>query len=279
MNYIELSIHYQKPDPWYDLIADDLASISFEAFEEREGNLYAYIKKDQFDLQSIKHTATLSKLLDQVQLSHREIEQQNWNEEWESNYKPVVVNEQVLIRAPFHNKQEGFKIDIVIQPKMAFGTGHHETTQLMVGHMLELNLSGKRVLDIGTGTGVLAILAEKLGALDIIAMDTDTWAIENSSENIKVNDCRSIEVLLGSTDEVDAKFDVILANINTNILRDHGAFYFKQLFVGGTIVCSGFLKKDERTVKESYTQNGFTYINCNYFNDWCGIKLVKRGAE
>lgn len=275
MNYIEVSIHYHTEDPWYDLISDDLASIGFEAFEVREGSLHAYIKKDLFHLKGIESTETLTSLKNEVHLSYREIEQRNWNEEWEANYNPISVDDVVYIRAPFHEKKMNHKIDILIQPKMSFGTGHHETTQLMVSLMLSLEMRGKGVLDMGSGTGVLAILAEKLGAQNVTAIDTDPWAVENSLENIKLNHGVNISVQLGSTEKIENEFDIILANINTNILLDHRTKYYKSLIPGGSIVLSGFLKKDERAIEDAYTQLGLACLRSRTIKDWCGMIFIK----
>jgi ribosomal protein L11 methyltransferase len=193
----------------------------------------------------------------------------NWNEEWERNYQPVVIDDLLHIRAPFHPAKEGFKHEILIEPKMSFGTGHHQTTRLMATMMFSLNWQNEKVLDMGTGTGVLAILAEKLGAQTVLAIDNFNWAAENTRENAQRNGCNKVEAQLGDATLLPGRqFSSILANINRNVLLDDMAGYASTLTVGGKLIMSGFLEKDFDKINSHALRLGFELKNKLHLKNW-----------
>ena len=213
-----------------------------------------------------------------VEISYEklEIENRNWNASWEANFDPVEIAQQLYIRAPFHEQKENFNSTIIIQPKMSFGTGHHQTTFLMCEAILRLDLVGKKVLDMGTGTGVLAILSEKKGSKDITAIDIEEWSIENCEENIVLNECAFIDTICGDVNLIDGKkFDVILANINKNILKKHLPKYFDSLCENGLLYLSGFFSTDVSELKTLANQVGFKFISTTVKDEWAILILQK----
>ena len=216
-----------------DIIVAELGQVGFESFTENPDGLEAYIQKRDWSASLLDDIQILQS--EEVTFSYdvKEIEQVNWNEEWEKNFKPIVVANEVSIRAPFH-RNPGRKYDIVIEPKMSFGTGHHETTHLMIQHLMDLNLQGKKVLDMGCGTGILAIFAEMKGAATVDAIDIDNWCYENSLENIERNNCKTISVFEGDASLLKpAAYDLIIANINRNILLKDMPVYTESLKENG----------------------------------------------
>jgi ribosomal protein L11 methyltransferase len=220
-----------------------LEGIGFDSFAEYDAELVAYVPDSQY------HPGKLGEILASVQagLVFSEVlqEEKNWNEEWEKNYPPVLIADRCYIRAPFHPERKDVPHEIIIEPRMAFGTAHHETTAMMIEWLLEMDVNGKILLDMGCGTGVLAILANKLGALDVMAVDNDEWACRNSQDNVLINRVSGCHIVLGDVSAISGKkFDVILANINRNILIRDIPEYIKSLLPGGTLVISGFYKDD-----------------------------------
>lgn len=217
-----------------------LAQSGFESFEEETNSLKAYIKEEDFD------EVKLAGILQIIPVKFRKtvIQQENWNAQWESSFEPILVNDFVAIRAGFHQSVKNVKHEIIITPKMSFGTGHHATTYLMISQMSHLIFAGKSVLDFGTGTGVLSILAEKMGATDICAIDNDEWSIENAKENISANNCRRIKVHKEHAIPGGKKYDVILANINLNVIMQSLTAIAASSETGTLILLSGFLEKD-----------------------------------
>jgi ribosomal protein L11 methyltransferase len=204
------------------------------------------------------------------------IEQQNWNAEWESHFNPVVIDDEVLIRASFHENLQEYPYQITIDPKMSFGTGHHSTTALMIKYMKEIDFRNKRVLDMGSGTGILAIFAKMLGASEITAIDIDEWAVANAAENFKLNDIPDFELLLGGAESIPSrKFDIILANINLNILIEDMPHYSSALLKGGTMVLSGIYKTDLEQVRTAAEQNNLTFRNYKEKNTWIAAVFAK----
>jgi len=211
-----------------DILVAELGSVGFESFTENEDGVVAYIQEADWKESLLNDIQILAS--DEVGFSYEieEIEQVNWNKEWENNFEPIVVENEVSIRAPFHSNPN-LKYDIVIEPKMSFGTGHHETTYLMIKHLMALDLRGKKVLDMGCGTGILAIFAELKGAEQIDAIDIDAWCYENSVENIERNHCQNIKVYEGDASMLKGRaYDVIIANINRNILLNDIGVYAEQ---------------------------------------------------
>lgn len=227
-----------------DILVARLAESGFDGFEEEKNVLKAFISSDAYDehlLQTMAVSAGLN-------FSETIIEETNWNQLWESNFSPVIVDDFVAVRAHFHEPIKEVELEIVITPKMSFGTGHHATTYLMMQQMRQLDFAGKKVLDFGTGTGVLAILAEKSGANKIAAIDNDTWSIENAAENISRNNCSKIDLLLKNSADLQDKFDIILANINKNVILDNFEALSRQINVGGYLLLSGLLADDKQDI-------------------------------
>lgn len=254
-DYIQIQFQDLQPEQIEILIAQ-LSDAAFEGFEEGETSLKAFIRSDVFD------ETTLNDICYKYQVSFEQsvISPENWNQIWESSFEPVEVDDFALVRAHFHPTSTKTTHEIIITPKMSFGTGHHDTTYMMIRAMKDIDFKNKSVLDFGTGTGILAILAEKLGAAQILAIDNDTWAIENSEENIVRNGVKKIELRL--TDKVpDAqKFDVILANINKNVILENLNTLKQQLNANGDLLISGILRDDLNEVQETAKMMNF---NCN----------------
>src|SRR6201996_5712310 len=240
MNYYEL-LFTTKPIEEYqqDLLINELAEIGFDTFEEVEQGFKAYIPSDDFNQDLLEEHLKPYHAMFEFTYEVNVIPQKNWNEVWESNFEPIQIRDQIYVRATFHPQQPEFPYEIVIDPKMAFGTGHHETTSMMMDLMLDAGLKDKKLLDMGCGTGILAILASKLGAKDITAIDYDPVCYESTIENSALNDIKNIKALCGSKEVIpDEQFDVILANINRNILIDQIERYGEVLKVGGEIYFS-----------------------------------------
>lgn len=233
-------------------------------FEQTEESLIAYFPADGFAKSDVL------KVLEAFAPQVSEVAERNWNEEWERNFQPVVVDDFVAVRAHFHPPVTGVEHEIIITPKMSFGTGHHATTYLMMRQMRELDFENKTVFDFGTGTGILGILAEKLGAREIEAIDVDDWSIENAKENFERNGCHRINVALSSN--IPSKtFDVILANINRNVILDYMPSLIKALVANGTILFSGLLAADEEAVKNSAEAVGLRLENKQERQGWISL--------
>lgn len=279
MDYIEVSFTINPISPVVaDVLAAHLADIGFDSFVESEKGMLAYIAKPSLKIELLK--ATVEKVSDYgsiISFSQTEIADRNWNKEWESNFNPISIEKLCYIRAPFHAPEAGYKMELTIEPKMAFGTGHHQTTWLMARELFETNITGKTVLDMGCGTGILAIIAEKLGAANLLAIDNDEWAYRNAIENAEINGCSHIKVELGDAHLLKGKeFDVILANINLNILLADMETYSKSLKTGGTILFSGILTTDIETIKDKIEQTGLIYTKHKTRNDWAMVGCTKK---
>jgi ribosomal protein L11 methyltransferase len=240
-----------------EIVVALLAEMNYEGFEEEGDLLKAYISAGDYDEKELAHF-TIEQGLN---FSVTKVENKNWNQEWESNFHPVMIHDPVhndpwvAIRAGFHKPIKNVKHEITITPKMSFGTGHHVTTSMMIKMMKELDFTGKTVLDFGTGTGILAILSEKLGASKIIAIDNDDHSIENAKENIRANDCSRIQLLKSSTAKGTHQFDIILANIVKVVILNNLDAFVKQLLPQGVLVLSGLLKDDEKEILQSLKNN------------------------
>jgi ribosomal protein L11 methyltransferase len=245
-----------------------LSDAGYEGFEEKPDALIAFARADEFDAVLLKDIAFKY----QLQYSEEQVADQNWNEIWESNFQPVRVGDFVSIRAPFHPARNSAQIEIVITPKMSFGTGHHATTVMMIEHMREINFTGQDVFDFGTGTGLLAILAEKLGAARVLATDNDTWSIHNSRENLLVNECKHSTVEM--TDDVpEGKFGVILANINLHVILQHLPKLAGALKPRGQLVLSGFLDGDTDIVQKAAAREGLQLVARKTHKGWLSIRF------
>lgn len=275
MNYIEYHFNFTPVEPWREIFLALLSECAFESFEETDNGLKAYVKKDQDDENEVLERI---KILHETKIDYTktEIEQVNWNAIWESGFQPILVNGQCYIRAEFHPEKPEIPYEIVIQPKMSFGTGHHETTHLMVEYILELDFEGKSVLDMGCGTSILAILAKKRGANYVEAIDIDEWATENSAENAERNGVE-INIRLGDASLLgDKTFDAIIANIQRNILLEDIPTYAKVLnFAGGELILSGLMEGDFEDIQKVCTENGLKFISKKQRNEWIALRFVK----
>lgn len=257
MRYTEVTFLIEPVDPWRDLLIAELGEGAFDSFEETPHGVKAYVRSDRFDRSSL---SALQVMRDpHVRVSHtvREVEPRNWNEEWERSFQPVEVGDQVRIRAEFHPFVPGFAHDIVITPRMAFGTGHHATTRMMVEAMLGLELRNEQVCDLGCGTAVLAILAERMAAKSVQAIDIDEQAVTNARENVALNGCGRVLVDKGDVALLGpATCGVILANIERNtLLRDMNAMR-DALLPGGALLLSGFVHADVQLMLEGVRAAG-----------------------
>lgn len=274
MDYIQYSFTVSPPEPGSDILIALLADLGFESFTQNESGVEAYIQ-EELENESLVKELSFDDFL--FSYTRTVIPKTNWNEEWEKSFQPVYVDDLVCIRAHFHPKSETVKHDIIITPKMSFGTGHHDTTWLMSKTMFSLNFNGCHVLDMGCGTGILAILAKKLGATKISGIDIDDWSIENSIENANINNASDIEFKKGDAAllPLNETFDIILANINKNVLKKDMPFYFKCLKPKGYLLLSGFFTADVEELKSLATNIGFTFEESYSKNEWAVIKLKK----
>ena len=252
-------------------------SINFDSFVFTETGMEAYISSAQFDEEKLKELLSDFAFDAAIQYQVTSIETTNWNEEWEKHYfEPIVIGSECVIHSSFHKNIPDAKYDIVIDPKMSFGTGHHETTSLMIGELLQIELEGKTVLDMGCGTSVLAILASKRGAKKILAIDIDTWCVENSIENIALNNVDNVEVMLGGADLLKGMhFDIILANINRNILLADMAKYAACLSSGGKLYMSGFYEDDIYLIEAEASNNNLQLNDFSKKNNWVAGETTK----
>ena len=246
-------------DELKDILIAELSEIGFEGFEEKENELVAFINDDAFNETEL--TAIINH--HKISFSKQIIKEQNWNEVWESNFEPVIINDQVLIRAHFHQPIKNIPHEIIITPKMSFGTGHHATTHMMIEQMLSIDFTNKTVFDFGTGTGVLAIFAEQKNAASITAIDNDEWSINNATENVQQNNCTKIKLFLGDKPFTETGFDIVLANINKNIITDNFQNIVSALNTTATLLLSGLLVADESDILQlASTFNVKTHKNC-----------------
>ncbi len=258
-----------------DVLIAQLSEIGFSGFEEEENNLKAFIPATDFIEVAVKEIAISHNL----PFTQSTIEETNWNAVWESNFQPVVVDDFVRrtpwvgIRADFHEPISGVEHEIVITPKMSFGTGHHATTYIMIQQMREIDFTGKSVFDFGTGTGILAILAEKLGADKVFAVDYDEWSIENAKENFAKNNCSKFELKKTDNATGEEQYDIILANINKNVILDNLSTLVKSIAPSGILLLSGLLREDEVDIVEASTIFSFTIVKTISKNNWISLKL------
>jgi ribosomal protein L11 methyltransferase len=274
MEYLEFKI--KCLDEFQEILIAELAEIGFDSFLENEDGIDAYILESEFDRE--KFTELISEYQDagQITLTEGLMPKVNWNEEWEKNYDPIEVEELVYVRASFHEPKPGFKHEIVINPKMSFGTGHHATTYQMLRHQGELDHSGKRVLDVGSGTGILAIMAHLLGARQVEAFDIDDWCVDNGNENFDLNGLTT-RMGLGTIREVnpDGPFEIILANINKNVLLDELEIYSGLLTAEGYLLLSGFYTEDIDDLVNAAESLGLVLRKKSSKDNWAALIMEK----
>ncbi len=273
-NYLEFSFKIQPPQPWSEILMAQLIEIGFDSFTEEVDGILAYIPEDSYQADELKEVPVL--LLDDVSITytHTPMPNINWNEEWEKNFSPINVEDQVAIRAEFHPDQN-LPHEIIIQPKMSFGTGHHATTYLMIQQMLDMDFHGKTVLDMGCGTSVLAIFAKQKGAARTTAIDIDEWSVENSIENAARNNVE-LEISQGTAENLGAeKFDIILANINRNILISDIPTYVSVLNPGGVLLLSGLCFFDVADILEVCEQENLKLEKQLQREEWVSLRLEK----
>ncbi|GET46276.1 50S ribosomal protein L11 methyltransferase [Capnocytophaga felis] len=274
-NYIEYNFIIKPLGVASEILVAELAECGFESFVDSENGILAYIQENLWH-ESILNDINILKSPDfEISYTFKTIEQINWNEEWEKNFTPIVVDNICTVRAPFH-EIPNTPYDIIIEPKMSFGTGHHETTYMMLQFLLNTDLKGKKVLDMGCGTSVLAIMAEKRGAESVTAIDIDNWCVENSLENAERNHCKNITIKLGDASLLNnEKFDVIIANINRNILLADISHYAKSLPLGGTLFLSGFYESDEPAITDKCNEHNLEFAEKLERNQWVALKFRK----
>ena len=275
INYIGYVFTVSPKEPATEILIAQLGLVGFESFVENKKGVSAYIQEADWNANILEDIQILNS--DEFEISYVEevIEQVNWNSEWEKNFNPIQVNDLVSIRAPFH-ENPNLKYDIVIEPKMSFGTGHHETTHMMVQQLIDMDLTNKKVLDMGCGTGILAIYAEMKGANPIDAIDIDNWCYLNSVENAERNNCSNISVYEGDAALLkNKKYDVIIANINRNILLNDMEAYMNCLNPNGAILFSGFYKEDISVIDAEVSKYGLELDRTIERNNWVSLKYMK----
>ncbi len=276
MNYIETYCHNIHSEQLREILIAHLVKIGFESFAEADDGVYAYISEKEFSEKDISDE--IEKIAGDLKIgfTKKVIIDKNWNALWESSYEPVIIAGKCSIRAPFHSQVKNINYDIVIEPKMSFGTAHHETTAMMIEMLLNEDLKGNNILDMGCGTSVLAILCSKLGAEEIIAIDNDEWAYKNSIENIKRNNISNIHVFSGDSSLLQNKnFDKIVANINRNVLLQDLPVFSKSLKNKGILLISGFYKKDLPVLKSTAKKNNLRFIKYTTKNNWAAACFIR----
>lgn len=278
--YISYNFTVSPKEPATEILIAELGYAGFESFVETENGVIAYIKKEEHTENILNDIYALKNENFKIDYTVEEIPQVNWNEEWEKNFNPILIENTVYIRAPFHDKIKNISQDIVIEPKMSFGTGHHETTHMMVKHLLTLDkenkIKDKTVLDMGCGTGVLAILAERLGAKKLDAIDIDNWCYLNSIENVERNNCSKITVYEGDASLLhNKKYDIIIANINRNILLNDMQTYLNVLNENGVLLLSGFYQEDIPIIDKEASKTGLKLQNIEEINNWVALRYEK----
>ncbi|MEO7081306.1 MAG: 50S ribosomal protein L11 methyltransferase [Flavobacteriales bacterium] len=280
MRYTEVDFLVAPVEPWRDLLMVELMELGYEGFEETSHGLKAYVPTAEFERSALDRLMVARD--PHVSVSHtvHEVPEVNWNARWEQEFQPMDVDGKVRIRAEFHPAVAGYEHDIIITPRMAFGTGHHATTRMMVRSMLELDLTGQRVCDLGCGTGVLAILAERLGATDVLAIDNDPTAVANAHENVEMNKCTHITVEKGGTDlQRGAEYGTILANIERNTLVHAMPDLAGALAEGGSLLLSGYIQKDEAIMALAAKQAGLTNVQQLQEGEWAFSRWVKSATR
>ncbi len=275
-NFLEVDFTISPVETGRDILLALLADIGYDSFEETDEGLKAYILNDDFDESAVKALFVFESEEFTISYKTDKLAVKNWNEEWETNYEPIIIDDKIYVRAPFHEANPKYPLEVLITPKMSFGTGHHQTTRLVSQLMLPLPWEGKTVLDMGTGTGMLAILAEKLGAEKITAIDNFEWAVENTDENALANNCTRISTIHGDAKALKGlKFDFVLANINRNVLLHDMEVYLGTLATGGELIISGFFDRDEEKLVTEAAKWGAQLIGKTTEDKWMACHFIK----
>ena len=278
-DYVKIEFEHLNTEQ-KEMIIALLIEMNYEGFEEEDDLLKAFILSAIYDENQLKTFCKNRKL----SFSVSKLENKNWNTYWETNFHPVIIYHAitntpwVAIRAAFHESVRDIKHELIVTPKMSFGTGHHATTSMMIKMMSELDFSGKAVLDFGTGTGILAILSEKLGASNVIAIDNDDQSIENARENFDSNNCSKIQLVEASTLNVDIKFDIILANVIKGVILDNLAAFTKEMVNDGVILLSGLLADDEQEILEKATRNNLILDKKVEDKNWICLQMTYKSS-
>ena len=275
MKTFEYTFTALSSDIQHDMLTTMLAEIGFDSFMDEDRSLKAYCSADSRDDIAVEHLLDEPSFSDIRLLKVEEMPDKDWNELWEASYQPVVVNERCRVRAPFHDPDPNFEYDLVIEPKMSFGTANHETTAQIIQLMLETDFKGKEVLDMGSGTAVLAILAKKLDAAHTVAIDNDEWAYRNAFTNCELNGISDIEIVLGDASAIHGSFDVVLANINRNILLRDMQHYVAAMRPDAHIFFSGFYTEDLESIKAEAQRLGLRYCRHLSRNNWVAAEFIK----
>jgi ribosomal protein L11 methyltransferase len=275
ISYIGYHFTVEPKELGTEILIAQLGETAFESFIETEDGFSAYIQKELWTADVLEDVHLMQSPEFTISYTYEEIEQVNWNEEWEKNFEPIDVDGMCHVRAPFHPKTNA-EFDIVIEPKMSFGTGHHETTHMMIQHLLAMDVNNMKTLDMGCGTAILAILAEMKGAQPIDAIDIDNWCYLNSIENAERNNCSQITVYEGEADLLRGKqYDLIIANINRNILLNDMQQYVDCLNDNGILLLSGFYTEDIPFIDASCVEKGLTFVTQLERNNWVSLKYIK----
>ncbi|MBQ3354002.1 MAG: 50S ribosomal protein L11 methyltransferase [Bacteroidales bacterium] len=275
MKTFEFTFTQPTSDIQHDMLTTMLGELGFDSFMDDDMGMKAYCTEEQRDDQAVEELLRMEVFSGVRLLTVEEMPDKDWNELWEASYQPVVVNERCRVRAPFHEPDPSFEFDLVIEPKMSFGTANHETTAQIITLMLETDLQGKEVLDMGSGTAVLAILAKKLGAAKTVAIDNDEWAYRNAFTNVSLNGINDIEIVLGDASAIKGTYDVVLANINRNILLRDMHCYVDAMRPQAHIFFSGFYEEDLQSIKEEAAHLGLSYKRHLAKNRWVAAEFVK----
>lgn len=278
MKYLEFIFHTNPcSETVNDVLAAVLGEVGFESFVEHEDGIAAYIQKDLYDETIVKTTIQEFPLPDtHIEYTFTEAEDKDWNEEWEKNFfRPIIIGDRCVIHSTFHQDVPQAEYDIIINPQMAFGTGHHETTSLIIGELLDSHLQGKSLLDMGCGTSILAILACMRGATPCTAIDIDEWCVRNSLENMELNHVDNITVSQGDASSLKDKgpFDIIIANINRNILLNDMKHYVRCMRKGSILLMSGFYVDDIPVIRTEAEHNGLHFVHHQEKNRWAAVKF------
>jgi len=271
MQYLEFKINCKED--FREILIAELAEVGFDSFLETDTGLDAYIEEKSFQRESFQEVVNRYQGSADIEVIEGVMEKVNWNEEWEKHYDPIAVGEEVYVRASFHSAKSEFKHEILINPKMSFGTGHHATTFLMLSHQLTIDHKAKRVIDIGAGTGILAIMAHKLGASEVEAFDIDEWCVDNGNENFELNGLKDVKMGLGTVREVapQGTFDIVLANINKNVLLDELEIYAGLVRKQGNLFLSGFYTHDIEDIHEKAKSVGFNLLSQKDKDNWAAL--------